>query len=278
MDIKDKYIDGQKSNDKIQNKKRGQILYYSIEQVADLLNEDISNIKYYTNIFDNLLKIEIVDKELRYTNTDVDKLELLIKFKNKGMSLKEIEDYYNKLPLNDTETQPIENNLLSVEELIDSIKKEQQNQLDNFKIQLIDDIQKANSLYLQNITSTIIETQNKNLNEFRESLIKEVKEYLNYKFYDINETSSDLHDKLLTTTTEFISEKLDNKYRELKTNLQKDFNTFTQSSLAINERLIKEVKDFKRVIHNAYYTQSEVEKDTASMSFWGKLLQVIKTN
>lgn len=278
MDIKDKYIDGQKSNDKIQNKRRGQILYYSIEQVANLLNEDISNIKYYTNIFDDLLKIEIVDKELRYTYTDVDKLELLIKLKNKGMSLKEIEDYYNKLPLNDTETQTIENNLLSVEELIDSIKKEQQNQLDSFKIQLIDDIQKANSLYLKNITSTIIEAQNKNLSEFRESLIKEVKEYLNYKFYDINETNSDLHDKLLTNTTEYMSEKLDNKYKELKTNLQKDFDTFTQSSLAINERLIKEVKDFKRVIHNAYYTQSEVEKDTASMSFWGKLLQVIKTN
>jgi len=278
MDIKDKYIDAQKSNDKIQNKRRGQILYYSIEQVADLLNEDISNIKYYTNIFDNLLKIEIIDKELRYTNSDVDNLELLIKFKNKGMSLKEIEDYYNKLPLNDTETQPIETNLLSVEELIDSIKKEQQDQLNNFKAQLINDIQKSNSLYLQNITSTIIETQTKNLNEFRESLIKEVKEYLNYKFYDINETSSDLHDKLLTNTTEFISEKLDNKYKELKTNLQRDFDTFTQSSLTINERLIKEVKDFKRVIHNAYYTQSEIEKDTANMSFWGKLIQGIKTN
>lgn len=278
MDNRDKYIDTQTSNDKILNKRRGQILYYSIEQVANLLNEEISNIKYYTNIFDGLLKIEIVDKELRYTNADVDKLELLIKLKNRGMSLKEIEDYCNKLPLNDNEVQPIDSNLLSVEELINSIKEEQQNQLDNFRVQLMNDIQKSNSLYLKNVTATIIDTQNKNLTEFKEGLIKELKEYLNYKFYDVNESNIDLHDKLLTNTTEFMSEKLDNKYKELKTNIQKDFDTFTQSSLAINERFIKEFRDFKKVIHNAYFTQSEVEKDNATTSFWGKLIQVIKTN
>jgi len=72
MNNKDKYIDTQKVDYKIQNKKRGEILYYSIDQIADLLNESIGNVKYYTNIFDDLLKIEIVNKELRYTNNDVD--------------------------------------------------------------------------------------------------------------------------------------------------------------------------------------------------------------
>ena len=276
MNNKDKYIDTQKFDYKIQNKKRGKILYYSIDQIADLLNENIGNIKYYTNIFDDLLKIEIVDKELRYTNNDVDKLEFLIKLKNRGMSLKEIQDYYNKSPLTDTELQHPESNLLSVEELIDSIKEEQQIQFNNFKIELINDIQNDNSLYLQNITSTIIEAQNKSLNEFKQDLFKEIKEHLNSKFDNINEITLSLHDQFIANTTEFISEKIDSKNEELKLNLQNDFSTSAQSSLTNNERLLKEVKDFKRVIQDAYYTQYQVEMDNANAGFWDKLLQSFK--
>jgi DNA-binding transcriptional MerR regulator len=274
MDNKDKYIDTQKIDYKIQNKKRGEILYYSINQVSDLLNENTSNIKYYTNIFDDLLKIEIVDKELRYTNNDVDKLEFLIKLKSKGMSLKEIQDYYNKLPLNDTEVQHPESNLLSVEELIDSIKEEQQIQFNNFKIQLINDIQNTNSLYLENIRSTIIEAQNKSLNEFKQDLSKEIKEHLNSKFDDVNKINTSLHDKLIASTTGFMSQKIDSKNDELKLNLQNDFDSFAQSSLTNNQHLIKEVKDFKRVITDAYYTQYQVEMDNANAGFLSKLIKI----
>ncbi|MFL0195673.1 helix-turn-helix domain-containing protein [Clostridium sp. WILCCON 0269] len=277
MDNKDKYIDTQKVDHKIQNKKRGEILYYSINQVADLLNENISNIKYYTNIFDDLLKIEIIDKELRYTNNDIDNLEFLIKLKNRGMSLKEIQDYYSKLPLNDNEVQHLESNLLSVEELIDSIKEEQQIQFNNFKIQLNNDIQNANLLYIENITSTIIEAQNKSLNKFKQDLFEEIKQYLNSKFDEINEINLDLHNQFISNITEFISEKIDSKNDELKLNLQSDFNVFSQSSLTNNERLIKEVKGFKKVIENAYYIQYQVEMDNANSGFLNKLLQIFKS-
>lgn len=276
MNNKDKYINAQKVNDKIQNKKRGEILYYSIDQVADLLNENISNIKYYTNIFDDLLKIEIVAKELRYTNSDVDKLEFLVKLKNKGLSLKEIQNYYNKLPLNDTEIECSASNLLSVEELIDSIKEAQRIQLDNFKAELINDIQNTNLLYLQNITSTILEVQNKSINKIKQDLSKEIKDLINSKFDNIYKINKSSHNELIINTTEFLSKKIDDKNDELKFNLQNDFNTFTQSSLTNNERLIKEVKDFKRVMHNAYYTQQQVDMDNANESFFNKLLQIIK--
>ncbi|GFZ33001.1 hypothetical protein CSC2_35270 [Clostridium zeae] len=278
MDNKDKYIDSQKVDYRIQNKKRGEILYYSIDQVADLLKEDIGNIKYYTNIFDDLLKIEIVHKELRYTNNDVDKLELLIKLKNRGMTLKEIEDYYNKLPLDDTEVEYSESNLLSVEDLIKSIKKEQQIQLDNFKTEFIKDIQNANSLILQNITSSIIEAQSKSLNEFKQTLQTELEEYLDSKFDNFNEINSGLHDKLLTNISEVISEKIHLKNNELKLHLQSNFDKFSTSSLDGNESLIKEVKDFKRVMQDAYYTQYEIEMSTNNETgFLGKLLQAMKT-
>ena len=274
MDNKNKYIDAQKVDYKIQNKKRGEILYYSIDQVADLLGENAANIKYFTNIFDDLLKIEIVDKELRYTNHDIDKLELLIKLKSRGMSLKEIQDYYNKLPLNDNEVQHVENNLLSVEELIDLIKEEQQNQLNIFKVQLINDIQNANSLYLQNVSSTIIEIQNKSLTEFKQALSKEIKEYIDSKFDSVNEININSHGKLITNITEFMSKKIESSNDELRLNLENDFNTFAQSSLNNNELLIKEIKDFKRIMQDAYNTQYAIEMENVNVGFWNKLLQI----
>lgn len=277
MENKDKYIDSQTVNYKIQNRKRGEILYYSIDQVADLLKEDISNIKYYTNIFDDLLKIEIVHKELRYTNNDVDKLELLIKLKNRGMTLKEIEDYYNKLPLDDTEVDCSENNLLSVEDLIESIKQEQQIQLDNFKTEFIKDIKNTNSLILQNIASSIIEAQSKSLNEFKQTLQMELKQYVDSKFENFNELNIELQDNLLSNTSDVISEKIHLKNNELKLYLQSNFDKFSKSYLDGNESLIKEVKDFKRVMQDAYYTQYEIEMSSNNETgFFSKLLQSIK--
>lgn len=271
MNNKDKYINAQKLDYKIQSKERGEILYYSIEQVAALLNESIDNIKYYTNIFYDLLRIEIVDKELHFTNNDVDKLESLIKFKNKGMSNKEIEEYFSKLPLNDGDAKNKENNLLSVEELIDSIKIEQELYFKDFKTQLLNDIQASNLLYLQNITYTFIEAQNKNIIEIKKDLSKEIKQYIDLKIPNINEVNISLHEKLIENTNKIISEKLDNKNEEIRLSLQNDFNNFVKLSSNNEEALIKEVKDFKAVIKNAYYIESEVSEDNSKISFWKKL-------
>ncbi|ADL53952.1 helix-turn-helix domain-containing protein [Clostridium cellulovorans] len=276
MEFKDKFVNSEKTNKKIQNKKRGEILYYSINQVADLLNESIDNIKYYTNIFDDLLKISIVDKELHFTNNDVDNLEFLIKLKNRGMTLKEIQDYCSELPLSDAEAETTESNLLSVEELINLIKEEQKIQLKDFKDQLISDIQNLNSLHLQNISSSIIEAQNKTLNEFKENLFNEIIEQLNSKFSNANEVNLDLNEKFVAATTDFVSEIVDSKSEDLKLSLHNDFNTFTQSSLDVNERLIKEVKDFKGVIQDAYYIQQEMEIESTNAGFLSKFMNLVK--
>lgn len=279
MDNKEKYIDNQKINFKILNKKRGEILYYSIDQVADLLNESTDNIKYYTNIFDDILKIEILDKELRYKNNDIDKLEILIKLKNRGMSIKEIYEYYNKLPLNDSELQYSEGNLLSVEELINLIKENQQTQLNNFKEQLIRDLQNVNSLYLNNISSLIIESQSQKLNELKNDLSKEITEYLTVKFDKISEVNNDIHNNIINDAKEFISTNIDSKNEELIINFKNNFDDFTKLSSNNNEQLINEIKSFKRVMEDAYYTKCEVEmEEDANKGFFARLFQSLKVN
>ena len=277
MDNENRYIEKQKVNYKIQSKERGEILYYSINQVADLLQENIDNIKYYTNIFYDLLPIEIIDKELRYTCNDVDKLESLIKFKNKGMSIKEIKDYFNKLPLNVPEVYKEKSNLLSVEELMRSIKEENQLQLNNFKTELLSEIQTSNSLLLQNITSIIIETQNKNFNKLKENLSIEIKEYLDSKFDSIKEVNINLHNELIDSSNKLISEKFNSMDADLSIDLATNFSTFTEKSLTNDKDLIKEIKEIKSVMLNASYIQSELEMDNNKIGIGNKLLQIIKS-
>ncbi len=50
MDSNNKYMTINEA-DIIKNKKRGDILYYSINQVANLLGQEDSTIRYYTNVF-----------------------------------------------------------------------------------------------------------------------------------------------------------------------------------------------------------------------------------
>jgi len=149
MDSEDKYMAIQEGTI-LNSRKRGDILYYSISQVAALLDAEDSSIRYYTNVFDNILKIEISNKELRYTNKDVDKLEFLINLKNKGMTIKEVQKYCEELPLNIEDLVEIkENNSISVKEIITTIADLETKEIDDLKIYLTNKFDESNELFVQ---------------------------------------------------------------------------------------------------------------------------------
>lgn len=141
--------------------KRGDMPYYTLSQVAALLNEDDSKIRYYTNIFDDILKIEIVNKQFRYTNADLDKLEFLVKLKNKGMSIKQIHDYCDKLSLDNDETFIKESTTASIKDFVKIISEEQSKQLNELEIKLSNQIEKNIKLQFDLLSEKIIHEQNK---------------------------------------------------------------------------------------------------------------------
>ena len=105
----------------------------------------------------------------------------------------------------------------------------------------------------------------------------ELEQYVDSKFENFNELNRELQDNLLSNTSDVISEKIHLKNNELKLYLQSNFDKFSKSSLDGNESLIKEVKDFKRVMQDAYYTQYEIEMSSNNETgFFSKLLQSIK--
>ena len=208
MDSEDKYIDFQDGHI-INNKKRGDILSYSISQVAALLDQEDSSIRYYTNVFDNILKIEISDKELRYTNRDIDKLEFLINLKNKGMTIKEVQKYCEELPLDIEDLIEVkENNSISAKEIIEIIVESENEQLDDIKKYLTNKIDESNELSVKKIVELIGEEQNKQLKFFKDDILNEIKEYIDSKLDIENKINTDLYNEFSIKIDNLISEKL----------------------------------------------------------------------
>lgn len=251
------------------NKKRGDILYYSISQVANLLGEEDSSIRYYTNVFDNILKIEISNKEFTYTNNDIDKLEFLINLKNKGMTIKEIQKYCEELPLNLEELVEIkENNSLSVKEIITTIVGLENKELNNLKENLSNKIREDNELHMKKIGNLVSE-QNNQLEFFKEDMLKEIKQYIDYKFDKTYEANNKLYNELFQKIDDLISKKL-----SLENNIKLELDRFNEISNSRDINLIDEIRKFKNVIERAYYVQQEMDSSKEKVGFIGRLFGI----
>ena len=265
MNIQDEVI--------IKNKKRGDLLYYSLSQVATLLNEEDSSIRYYTNVFDNILKIEISDKELRYTNKDIDKIEFLINLKNKGMTIKEIQKYCEELPLNIDDILKVkENNSVSVKEIVTTIIDLENEKINNLKEHLSNKIDENHELSVQKIIKLIGEEQTDHLKLFKENILNEIKEYIDYKFDMQYKTDNSLVNELSLKIDGLISEK-----NSLSDNIKLQLNEYKQLSTSRDNNLIDEIKRFKNVIEKAYYVQQEIESQKEKVNFTSFIYKLFGT-
>lgn len=214
-------------------KRRGKILYYSLDQVATLLDIDESKVKYYINLFSQYVKLEIINKQARLHEKEILKLEFLIDLHSKGISNKQAEEYFNNVAFDDFDSRfdtiidpP------SYEELLKSIKN----------IEQIVSLQGKN-----NINESYINI----LNE-----ISEIKENLNLTQDMINlvEKIEKINNETIKTISE-LSDKKNNELIEKITNLIKaaDENRSIKDIAFINE-----VKKNMSILTSAYNIQVEM--------------------
>lgn len=270
----------------VTNKKRGDILSYSVSQVAALLGQEDSNILLFTNIFDNILKIEISDKELTYTNRDIDKLEFLINLKNKGLTTKEIQKYFESLPLDIEDiigakdhssisgneqfdnlkeyliNKIDENNKLIVEKII----KSENEQIDNIKEYLANKIDKNNELIVEKIIKSVTEEQNKQLKLFKDDILNEIKEFINSKLDIESKANEVLYNKISTKVDDLASEKL-----SLEDNINLQMDKFTELSISRDKDLIDEIKKYANIMDQAYHIQNEMDTSKEKTGFLSRI-------
>lgn len=234
----------------LQEKKRSGILYYSISQVAALLGESDSKIRYYTNIFDNLLKIQVSNKELIYTDKDIDKLEFLIRLKNKGLTIKEIQSYCEELPLDDNDISnniSKETNTLSISDLISLISESQINEISKLKSELFDYI-----------------------DQMKEDLASDMKDYICTAISEHTKNSEILTDDIFSKVQDLITDKFEYESSRMGENLATLSKNIESKSIELNDELIYRIKKFENVVERAYTIEHEIASQK-SPSFLARL-------
>jgi len=183
--MSDEYIDAEYNDvpDRIIN---GEPLFYSTIQVAELVGVDASTIRYWSKRFDNLLDIQVSNKNKQYRKSDISKLKFIKKLaKEDGLSLQQVEDYCSTKGFN---LEDIENAVLD----------------------------QSNPLAVQVFTSAVMSEINQNLNSFAEKLLAQIDEKNKNHIISQQELNEKLREEIVTTVDEVVSEKLDTKLTELK--------------------------------------------------------------
>lgn len=287
MENGDKYINVNYGNSiGVDDKK--ELLNYSISQVAVLLGVQESEIRYFTNTFDNILKVEILDKQLIYTEKTIDKLEFLIKLKEKGMTIKEIQQYCREIFMNDEgEMEFKKRTLMSVSDLIEEIIESQNDSSNKLQLELKnqlqetinDSIKKIKDEILEDITKTIenlkkdiIEEQSIQLNQMKNDVLLSIKEIISDNNAEITKGIIESN----VTAFKDISESNVNTLKDINSKLESTnnmINLSNENSIISNEKLSNKIDKFIGVMKEIYYIQNDINVGKESTGFFNKLLK-----
>lgn len=165
---------------------RGEPLFFTTTQVATLVGEEPSTIRYWTKRFGHLLDIEISNKNRQYKKTDVEKLKFIKKLaKEDGLTLQQIDDYCSSkgFDLEKIEKGVLDgNNPIAIQAFLSALTVEMDKKLEVFSTETIEKINKVLENYL---------------------LIQA-------------EMNEKLQENIVTTVDEVVTEKLDTKLEDLK--------------------------------------------------------------
>jgi len=116
------------------------------------------------------------------------------------------------------------------------------------------------------IIKAMSEEQNKQVNLFRDDVLNEIKEYIDYKFDVECNANEALNTKIALKINTLIEENF-----LLEDNVKAQLDKFNEISISNNKNLIAEIKRFENVMERAYYVQQEVDSQKGKLSFIGKL-------
>lgn len=211
---------------------RGKALYFGTSQVAEMLSIPDSKVRYYSNVFDDILHIEISNKQRRYTQADIDKMKFMIELKEEGMTLNQIKEYCQEVDFQDSnEIQVKENNPLGIQALAKALLEQQAILMDNMKqdiiIAVVDEVSKRLDLQdahfddMKNglsgeVAITVEDVVTRTMKESSDSLQNDITNNINNKFLNIeekiiNENKKSLDDIKEENRKEF--EKLENSFK-----------------------------------------------------------------
>jgi DNA-binding transcriptional MerR regulator len=216
------------NNNAKDNSIRGKALYFSTSQVANSLNISDSRVRYYTNVFDDILHVEVSNKQRRYTQIDIDKMKFMIELKEEGMTIKQIQEYCQEVNFEDSkEIQIKENNPLSIQAIAKALLEQQAILINDMKQDIID------------------------------SVISEVNKSLNMQNDNFNDMKNSLSKEVAMTVEDVVDKELKKSSENLEAKIEESYNNMGEKIISENR---KELEDLKKDIR--YISQDEITKFT----------------
>ena len=183
-------------------------LYYNTSQVAQILNIPDSKVRYYTKVFDDILKVEIINKQRKYKQSDIDKLKYMCELKNEGMSIKQIEQFCREVDFNKGEVVVKESNPLSIQALAQAMMVEQMKLIDDMKLEILSELK---SFMIEQSQNQITD-----LEKIKEDLCTTIDENVSEKLGDVNNNIKSMGDAISKTVDKTMSDKLDSFNDDIK--------------------------------------------------------------
>jgi DNA-binding transcriptional MerR regulator len=224
----------------------GEPLFYTTTQCAEMVGVESSTIRYWGKRFENLLDVEVSNRNRQYKKSDIAKLKFIKKLAYEdGLTLQQIEDYTTSkgFDINDIEKGIVDaNNPLAVQTFVSAVLSEMDKKLNAFSESLLEKVNNSHKEYHL--------TQQELNRKLKEDVLIDINEIVTEKLSNtlthIETQQKDLKDSIAITMTETIDNSLDQKL-DLKLN-QLTENITNQFKTHIDERELEYQKTNQEVI------------------------------
>ena len=186
-------------------------LYYNCMQVAQIVDEPDSTIRYWSKVFQPLLQIKTSNNVRKYTKTNIENLLFIKKLlKEDGLTVKQAMEYCSKKGF-DNETGLIDtSNPLVIQTFISAMTTQMDKKIEHMQNQIIEKQQQM----INNLNNMLIEREE----NLKENIIVTVDEVISEKMNEFNNTLDNKFESIQKeiAITKDMNEKIDSMRESMK--------------------------------------------------------------
>lgn len=197
------YIDVDEFED-LSNEINGKPLFYTTMQVAGLIDVPASTIRFWSKRFENLLDVEISNRNRQYKKSDIAKLSFIKKLsKDDGLTLQQVEDYVSKKGFDMQKAIVEGGNPLAIQSFITAMTVEMDRRFEEMQEKSLDMQRQLQEITLsrqeemnKRLQEGIIATVDEVVSEKLDSTFEKVKLYMDKRELDFKEKDTEIIDAL----------------------------------------------------------------------------------
>lgn len=184
-------------------------VYYSVGQVAKILEVPYSKVNYYCNYFDSLLNLEIINTQRKFKKNDIEKLKFILQLKDEGLSREQIKSYCQEVDFDiNTGLQVKESTPMSIQTLAKAIISEMQGEM-------IGNLRQEVAIQVRNELNTLLEAQYQANDELKQDICTSIDELVDEKLSKQIEKIADIQKEESKITIETLNE-MNTQLQEIK--------------------------------------------------------------